>query len=211
MRPALVIGITGGIGSGKTTVANLFADLGVPVIDADDLARRAVARGEPGYEEIVKDFGSEILDEAGELDRRKMREHVFSDSDNRARLEAIVHPRVYAMMKQLLDNLECPYAIVVVPLLIETGGREIVDRVLVVDSPRELQIERTLRRDGATREGVERILAAQTDRRSRLAVADDVIENAASEPDLEDAVGRLHHRYLEEAARIASERPGMKE
>lgn len=211
MRPALVIGITGGIGSGKTTVANLFADLGVPVIDADDLARRAVARGEPGYEEIVKDFGSEILDEAGELDRRKMREHVFSDSDNRARLEAIVHPRVYAMMKQLLDNLECPYAIVVVPLLIETGGREIVDRVLVVDSPEKLQIERTLRRDGTTREGVERILAAQTDRRSRLAVADDVIENAASEPDLEDAVGRLHHRYLEEAARIASERPGMKE
>lgn len=159
----------------------------------------------------MKDFGSEILDEAGELDRRKMREHVFSDSDNRARLEAIVHPRVYAMMKQLLDNLECPYAIVVVPLLIETGGREIVDRVLVVDSPRELQIERTLRRDGATREGVERILAAQTDRRSRLAVADDVIENAASEPDLEDEVVRLHHRYLEEAARIASERPGMKE
>lgn len=211
MRPALVIGITGGIGSGKTTVANLFADVGVPVIDADDLARRAVARGEPGYGEIVEHFGSEILDEAGELDRRKMREHVFSDPGKRARLEAIVHPRVYAMMKQLLDNLECPYAIVVVPLLIETGGREIVDRVLVVDSPEELQIERTLRRDGTTREGVERILAAQTDRRSRLAAADDVIENAASESDLKDEVVSLHHRYLEEAARIASERPGMKE
>lgn len=211
MRPALVIGITGGIGSGKTTVANLFADVGVPVIDADDLARRAVARGEPGYGEIVEHFGSEILDEAGELDRRKMREHVFSDPGKRARLEAIVHPRVYAMMKQLLDNLECPYAIVVVPLLIETGGREIVDRVLVVDSPEELQIERTLRRDGTTREGIERILAAQTDRRSRLAAADDVIENAASESDLKDEVVSLHHRYLEEAARIASERPGMKE
>jgi len=211
VRPALVIGITGGIGSGKTTVANLFADVGVPVIDADDLARRAVARGEPGYGEIVEHFGSEILDEAGELDRRKMREHVFSDPGKRARLEAIVHPRVYAMMKQLLDNLECPYAIVVVPLLIETGEREIVDRVLVVDSPEELQIERTLRRDGTTREGVERILAAQTDRRSRLAAADDVIENAASESDLKDEVVSLHHRYLEEAARIASERPGMKE
>jgi len=211
VRPALVIGITGGIGSGKTTVANLFADVGVPVIDADDLARRVVARGEPGYGEIVEHFGSEILDEAGELDRRKMREHVFSDPGKRARLEAIVHPRVYAMMKQLLDNLECPYAIVVVPLLIETGEREIVDRVLVVDSPEELQIERTLRRDGTTREGVERILAAQTDRRSRLAAADDVIENAASESDLKDEVVSLHHRYLEEAARIASERPGMKE
>lgn len=211
MRPALVIGITGGIGSGKTTVADLFADLGVPVIDADDLARRAVARGEPGYGEIVEQFGSEILDEAGELDRRKMREHVFSDPGKRARLEAIVHPRVYAMMKQLLDNLDCPYAIVVVPLLIETGGREIVDRVLVVDSPEELQIERTLRRDGTTRAGVERILAAQTDRRSRLAAADDVIENAASESNLKDEVVSLHHRYLEEAARIASEQPGMKE
>lgn len=211
MRPALVIGITGGIGSGKTTVANLFVDLGVPVIDADDLARQVVARGEPGHEEIVKDFGSEILDESGELDRRKIREHVFSDPDKRARLEAIVHPRVYALMTQQLDDLECPYAIVVVPLLVETGGRDIVDRVLVVDSPEELQIERTLRRDGTTREGVERILAAQVDRRSRLAAADDVIVNAASEPELEGEVAGLHHRYLEEAARIASERPEMKE
>lgn len=211
MRPALVIGITGGIGSGKTTVANLFADRGVPVIDADDLARRVVAHGEPGYEEIVKQFGSEILMETGELDRRMMREHVFSDPDKRERLEAIVHPRVYAEMKRQLDDLEGPYAIVVVPLLIETGGRDIVDRVLVVDSPEELQIERTLRRDGATREGVEKILAAQADHRSRLAAADDVIENAASKRELEGAVARLHRRYLEEAARIASEQPEVKE
>lgn len=211
MRPALVIGMTGGIGSGKTTVANLFADLGVPVIDADELARRVVARGEPGHEEIVNHFGSEILDASGELDRRMMREHVFSDPDKRERLEAIVHPRVYALMKKQLADLDCPYAIVVVPLLIETGGREIVDRVLVVDSPEELQIERTLRRDGTTREGVESILAAQADRPTRLAAADDVIENAASEKELEGEVARLHRRFLARAARVASERPGMKE
>ena len=211
MRPALVIGITGGIGSGKTTVANLFARLGVPVIDADDLARQAVARGEPGHEEIVNHFGSEILDAAGELDRRMMREHVFSDPEKRERVEAIVHPRVYAEIKRQLGDLDCPYAIVVVPLLVETGGRDIVDRILVVDSPEELQIARTLRRDGTTREGVEKILAAQADRRSRLAAADDVIENAASEPALEDEVARLHHRYLEDASRVARQRPGMKE
>lgn len=211
MKPALVIGITGGIGSGKTTVANLFAALGVPVIDADDLARSVVARGQPGYDEIVRHFGSEILTEAGELDRRKMRERVFSDAGKRERLESIVHPRVYAEMSRQLEGLEAPYAIVVIPLLIETGGRDIVDRVLVVDSPPELQIERTLRRDGTTRSGVERILAAQVDRHSRLAAADDVIENAASESTLEDDVARLHHRYLAQAARVASERPGMKE
>lgn len=211
MRPSLVIGITGGIGSGKTTVANLFAALGVPVIDADDLARRVVAPGEPGYEEIVQHFGSDILTEAGELDRRKIRERVFSDPDKRERLEAIVHPRVYAELNRQLDELASPYAIVVVPLLIETGRQDIVDRVLVVDSPQELQIERTLRRDGTTRAGVEEILAAQTDRRSRLAAADDVIENAGSESTLEGEVARLHHQYLEVAARIASERPGMKE
>jgi dephospho-CoA kinase len=203
--------MTGGIGSGKTTVANLFADLGVPVIDADELARQVVARGEPGHAEIVEQFGSEVLDAGGELDRRMMREHVFSHPEKRERLEAIVHPRVYALMKKQLADLDSPYAIVVVPLLIETGRREIVDRLLVVDSPEELQIERTLRRDGTTREGVENILAAQVDRPTRLAAADDVIENDGPETSLAHDVASLHRRYLAEAARIASERPGMKE
>lgn len=211
MRPALVIGITGGIGSGKTTVADMFADLGVPVIDADDLARRVVARGEPAHAEIVQAFGRDVLADSGELDRRRMRDRVFSDPDKRERLEAIVHPRVYAEMRRRLDDLESPYAIVVVPLLIETGGRDVVDRVLVVDSPEELQVERTLQRDDTSRAAVEKILAAQVDRRSRLAAADDVIENAASKSVLEGAVSRLHQQYLGTAARIASERAGMKE
>lgn len=209
--PVLVIGITGGIGSGKSTVARMFTELGVPVIDADDLARDVVARGEPAYEALVREFGRSILTESGDLDRREMRERVFSDADKRARLEAIVHPRVYAEMTRRLAAIDGPYAIVVVPLLIETGRRDFVDRVLVVDAPEELQIARALRRDGTSRGGVERILAAQVDRRTRLAAADDVIENDSSESALRDRVADLHRRYLETAARVASERDGMKE
>lgn len=167
--------------------------------------------GQPAYEEILQHFGPEILTKSGELDRRQLRERVFSDSAKRARLEAIVHPRVYAEMKQQLDCLETLYAIVVVPLLIESGGVKLVDRVLVVDSPEETQIERTYRRDGTTRAEIENILAAQLDRSSRLSEADDIIENDASVEALEEGVSRLHRKYLTEAARIASERPGMQE
>jgi len=151
------------------------------------------------------------MTKSGELDRRQLRERVFSDSAKRARLEAIVHPRVYAKMKQQVDRLETPYAIVVVPLLIESGGMELVDRVLVVDAPEELQIERAYRRDGNTRAEIENILAAQLGRSARLSEADDVIENDASLAALEEGVSRLHRKYLAEAARIASERPGMQE
>jgi len=211
VRPVLVIGITGGIGTGKTTVANLFSSLGVPVIDADELARQVVAPGQPAYEEILQHFGTTILSESGDLDRRRLREHIFSDSAKRDRLEAIVHPRVYAQMKHLLDALETPYAIVVVPLLIESGASELVDRVLVVDSPEELQIERTRDRDGTTRAAVKKILAAQLDRNARLSAADDVIENNSSVEALGKVVSRLHRQYLSEAERIASGQPEMKQ
>ncbi len=211
MRPVLVIGVTGGIGSGKTTVANLFSSLGVPVIDADELARQVVAPGQPAYEEILQHFGTTILSKSGELDRRRLRARIFSDSAKRDRLEAIVHPRVYAQMKHLLDCLETPYAIVVVPLLIESGARELVDRVLVVDSPEELQIERTHRRDGTTRAAVKKILAAQLDRSARLSAADDIIENDASLEALAKVVSRLHRQFLSEAEHIASEQPEMKQ
>lgn len=211
MRPSLVIGITGGIGSGKTTVANLFSSMGVPVIDADELARQVVVPGQPAYEDIVRFFGPSVVLDSGELDRHQLRERVFSDPATRVHLEEIVHPRVYARMKQLLDGLDAPYAIVVVPLLIETAGRELVDRVLVVDATEEVQIDRTNRRDGTNSAIVEKILAAQLDRGSRLSAADDVIENNASEAALQEAVSRLDRQYRAEAARIASERPKMKE
>ncbi len=192
-------------------MANLFSSLGAPVIDADELARQVVAPGQPAYEEILQHFGTTILSKSGDLDRRRLREHIFSDSAKRDRLEAIVHPRVYAQMKRLLDCLEAPYAIVVVPLLIESDGNELVDRVLVVDSPEDLQIERTRDRDGTTRAAVGKILAAQLDRSARLSAADDVIENDASMEALGKAVSRLHRQYLSEAGRIASGRPEMKQ
>lgn len=211
MRPALIIGITGGIGSGKTTVAHLFSSLGIPVIDADELARQVVVPGQPAYEEILRLFGPGVLLKSGELDRGQLRERAFSDPATRVHLEEIVHPRVYAQMKQQLDYLDTAYAIVVVPLLIETGARDLVDRVLVVDCPEELQIARTIRRDGTDIAVIESILAAQLDRGSRLSAADDVIENNASEEALEEAVFRLDRRYRTDAARIASGRRKMKE
>lgn len=211
MRPHLVIGLTGGIGSGKTATADLFSDLGVPVIDADELARRVVRPGEPAFEEIVRAFGARVLSESGELDRRAMRDCVFADAEQRSRLEAIVHPRVYAEIRRQLDALDTAYAIVVVPLLIESGGTDLVDRILVVDAPRELQIERVSRRDGVSAADVERVLAAQLDRRTRLAQADDIIENGASEASLEHQVAALHRRYLADSARIASRGREMKQ
>lgn len=211
MKPHLVIGLTGGIGSGKTAVANLFAARGIPVVDADEIARQVVMPGEPAYDEIVRVFGADMLTTSGELDRRRMRERIFSDPAGRERLEAIIHPRVYAAIDRRLNALDGDYAIVVVPLLLETGGADRVDRVLVVDAPRELQIARVSRRDGTCAVAVEKILAAQIDRRARLEAADDVIENDASETALADKVAALHEKYLARAARIASQRPEMKE
>jgi len=211
VRPALVIGITGGIGSGKTTVANLFSSLGVPVIDADELARQVVVPEQPAYDEILRLFGTEVALPSGELDRKQLRERAFSDPAARVQLEEIVHPRVYAEMKRRLDSLDTAYAIVVVPLLIESGGRDLVDRVLVVDSPQQLQIARTERRDGTDPAIIEKILAAQLDRDARLSAADDIIENNASLEVLTEAVHGLDSQYRGEAARIASERPEMKE
>ena len=211
MRPHLVVGLTGGIGSGKTAVASLFAALDVPVIDADELARDAVTPNRPAFDDIVREFGPGVLTSTGKLDRRSMRESVFADPEKRRRLEAIIHPRVYAEIERQLDALDADYAVIVVPLLIETGGTELVDRVLVVDAPEELQIERVSRRDGTTEASVRQILSVQLDRETRLAAADDVIQNDDSEASLSEKVSALHRRYLEISARIASRRQEMKE
>jgi dephospho-CoA kinase len=211
VRPALIVGITGGIGSGKTTVADLFSSLQVPIIDADEIAKQAVMPGNPAYEEIIEQFGPGILTASGELDRRRLRERAFSDPVARTNLEEIIHPRVYAAITAQLAALNAPYAIVVVPLLIETGAKELVDRILVVDTSEESQIERTNRRDGTSRDTINKILAAQLDRRSRLSAADDVIENSSTVEALKVAVSKLNRKYLDEAARIASKQPKMKE
>ena len=194
-----MVALTGGIGSGKSTVADLFAEHGVPVLDADVLAREVVAPGQPALAEVVSAFGPEVLDDGGHLDRAELRERVFSDADQRRQLEQILHPRIRVEMNRRLERLGGSYCLVCIPLLFETGRSSDFDRVLVVDVPTEIQIERTFKRDGSQRTTIEGILAAQIDRRTRLELADDVIDNSADIETLRGDVDKLHHKYLEMA------------
>ena len=198
----LIVGLTGGIGSGKSTVADMFAKRGVPVIDTDVIAREVVAPGTEGLDEVVAAFGSDVLTAGGELDRRRLRERVFGDVSARHRLEAILHPRIENRVRQALAKLDAPYAIVVIPLLAETGGYPFIEHVLVVDTSREEQIRRTMARDGVDRDTVERILAAQADRESRLALADDIIDGELPLSGLEEQVALLDQRYREMAREL---------
>lgn len=192
----LRIGLTGGIASGKTTVANLFAELGVPVIDTDVIARQVVEPGEPALAEVKEAFGAEVIDSRGRLDRGRMRERVFSSASARKRLEAILHPFIRARMLEESAAANGAYQIIVVPLLVESGLEGLFDRVLVVDVPRDTQLSRLLSRDRETRSQAERILKSQASRERRLAKAHDVIENTAGLDDLREDVRRLHERYL---------------
>jgi len=195
----LVVGLTGGIGSGKSTVAGLFAERGVPIIDTDELAREVVAPGSPGLQQLVDRFGNDILTADGQLDRAKLRERIFQDEAARRDVEAILHPRIEARVRDRLAALEAPYALVVIPLLAETGGYPFIEHVLVVDASRETQIRRVMERDGIDRPAVERILAAQADRQRRLALADDVIDGELPLPALRERVAQLDQRYREMA------------
>ncbi len=192
----LRVGLTGGIGSGKSTVAALFAALGVPVVDADELAHALAEPDQPAYDEIVKIFGKSICDAAQSIDRKKLRERVFKNPAERAQLEAILHPRIRDAARSQLNKLHAPYCILVVPLLIETGFGDLVDRVLVVDASEEQQIQRTMRRSRLSEMEVRAILAAQISRRERLQKADDVIENSADENHLAQQVAQRHAQYL---------------
>lgn len=192
-----VIGLTGGIGSGKSTVADLFAHMGAAVIDTDLIARQLVTPGSPALAEIRAAFSDAVLDSAGKLDRAGLRRLVFADAAARGRLEAILHPRIRSDVKHALAQVHAPYAVVVVPLLIETGGySDMLDRVLAVDCPETLQIERVMARNGLSAEEVRAIIATQASRAARLAAADDVIENTGSAETLRSAVAALHQRYL---------------
>jgi dephospho-CoA kinase len=193
----LRIGLTGGIASGKTMVSRLFAARGVPVIDTDDLAREVVEPGTEGLAAIRERFGAAVIGADGRLDRRALREQVFRSSEARRDLEAITHPRIRALLEQRSAAAGGPYQILVIPLLVESGRRMAVDRVLVVDCPESLQRERLMRRDGSSRTQAEAILAAQASRAERLALADDVIRNDGDPAAVETAVAALHQRYLE--------------
>ncbi|MEE8429117.1 MAG: dephospho-CoA kinase [Gammaproteobacteria bacterium] len=192
----LVIGLTGGIGSGKSAAADRFASHGVPVIDADSISRELVAPGKPALQEIVQHFGPEYLQPDGTLNRARLSEAVFSELDVRQRLEAILHPKVRQVIQQRLTKLDAPYCIVVIPLLVEANQRDLVDRVLLTDSPLDLRYQRLAERDGKSREQVDRILAAQSHPGNRREVADDIISNDGGWDRLYDQVDALHLQYL---------------
>jgi dephospho-CoA kinase len=201
-RVPLLIALTGGIASGKSAVANIFAKLGVAVIDTDVIAREIVAPGCAALERITAEFGSEILDAEGKLDRSKMRERVFSNPADRQRLEAITHPAIRAELARQSAGADGLYQVHVIPLLVEKGRANEYDRVLVVDCPEEDQVRRLMTRDRASEEQARQILSAQALRGDRLAVADDVIVNTGTLADLDAFVRTLHQNYL----RIAEHR-----
>jgi len=196
-RHPLRVGLTGGIASGKSTVARLFAALGVPVIDTDVLAREVVAPGSPVLQQIVARFGDGVLAPDGSLNRGALRAIVFSDPAARADLEALTHPAIRELLEARAAAAGGEYQIHVIPLLVETNAQQRVDRVLVVDCSEELQIRRLQARDGSTEEQARSMLAAQASRAARLAIADDVIRNDGDVETLRNQVEKLHLRYLE--------------
>ncbi|MDP2825564.1 MAG: dephospho-CoA kinase [Sulfuritalea sp.] len=194
-----VVGLTGGIGSGKSAVADLFAERGIAVIDTDAIAHALTAPGGAAMPVIRAEFGAAAATPDGALDRAAMRAMVFANPSARKRLETILHPMIRSESERLLvaDSTRSPYAILMVPLLIEAGDyRKRVDRIAVVDCAEATQIARVISRNGLAREDVERILAAQATRAERLAAADDVIDNDADLAALPPQIERLHVRYL---------------
>lgn len=193
-----VVGLTGGIGSGKSTVVRLFGALGVHWVDADDVAREVVEPGTPALERIAEHFGQEILLPDGGLDRAALRRIVFDAPEERAWLESLLHPVIREeLMRQLHpDNYALPYVLLVSPLLLETDQHELVDKVVVVDVPVDVQIQRTMARDTNDREQVERIIAAQMPREQRLQKADKVVDNSLPLADVEHQIEDLHQAFL---------------
>jgi dephospho-CoA kinase len=194
----LRIGVTGGIGSGKSAVADCFQKLGIAVIDADDIAREVVAPGGKAYDQVISAFGTAILEPDGRISRPRLGAAIFADPERRRRLEAIVHPPVRAEMEARVGRAPGPYAVLVIPLLIEAGQQDMVDRVLVVDASETLRLSRVSSRDGRNEAEVRAIMAAQASRAARLAAAHDWIDNEGSTDSLCSAVARLdaYYRYL---------------
>ena len=192
----LKVGLTGGIGCGKSTVAKIFADLNIPVLDADEIAHRLVEKGQPALVQIQQEFGADILNPDGSLNRKKLRELVFSEPRQKQKLESIVHPLVYQAIQSALEQLSAPYCIISVPLLFETGMTDLVDRILVIDCPVEIQIERVRIRDKLSTETIQSIIDHQVSRACRTAKADDLIDNSDADYGLAERVKKLHNSYL---------------
>ncbi len=192
----LLIGLTGGIGSGKSTACDCFRQLGVPVIDTDEIAHQLVRPGSPVLQQLVQLFGEQVLMADGSLNRTLLRERVFRDGQERARLEALLHPLIRQEMQRQIAQLSAPYVILAIPLLLEKRWQDQIDRVLVIDCSETLQKTRAGLRDGSSPQTIERIIASQVDRETRVNAADDLIDNAGSIDSLRQQVDTLHRRYL---------------
>ena len=199
MNRSFKIGLTGGIASGKTTVANLFSDLGIKIIDADEIAHSITSKQGSAYNKIVKHFGEGVVGDDKKLDRKKLRTIIFNNSELKRDLEQIIHPEVYAIINQKINASQEPYQIIVIPLLIETGYQNFVDRVLIVDCSMETQLARLINRDNETMKNAKKIIANQIERSERLKFADDIIENErkTSINVLKKKILQLHETYLE--------------
>lgn len=195
MGKRFVVGLTGGIASGKTAVSDQLAALGADIVDTDLIAREVVAPGSEGLLAVATRFGAGVLTAEGSLDRAALRRHVFADPGARRELEAILHPRIRALSLARVREGSGPYVVLVVPLLVESGAYGFVNRVLVVDVPETVQLERLRRRDGGDEASAYRILAAQTKRDTRLASADDVIRNTGDRSALDRQAAAAHRRY----------------
>ncbi len=191
-----VIGLTGGIASGKTTISQLFSQLGVPVIDLDVIARQVVEPGQPALQAVIDEFGEEILTAEGRLDRQRLREMIFDQAEKRQLLESILHPVIWHNARQQLASLTSPYCLLVIPLLADKASPVPLDRILVVDIPKDEQVRRLVQRDQISARQAEKILRAQTSRQARLALADDVIDNYGDISAAEKQVKQLHQAYL---------------
>ena len=192
----LAVGITGGIGSGKSAAADRFSELGVPIIDADVIARQIVEPGRPACRKVIDAFGDEVASDDGGLNRAKLRKIIFSEPEKKTLLENILHPEIHAEILRQIAELSTPYTIVVIPLLAESKRQYPLDRILVIDAPAELQVSRVCARDDQSESEVKRVIQLQSSRPDRLAIADDVIENTGTLQSLNNAVDALHERYL---------------
>lgn len=192
----LVVAVTGGIGSGKSTVAELFRAKGVPIIDTDDVARQLVRPGQPLLQQIVTQFGSQFLDASGRLDRKALREYIFTDNQARLKLESLMHPAIHAEVMAQLKKVDSAYCLILVPLLARSSQHYAYNRILLVDAPEDIRVGRTAQRDRQDPDSIRQIIASQPSREEMLALADDVLDNSGDKAALSAGIDSLHQMYL---------------
>ena len=193
----MIIGLTGGIGSGKSAAADYFIDLGIDVIDADIVAKNVLSINSDGYHSFIKDFGEEFLNDNKEINRELLRKEIFSDETKKKRLENIVHPNVRSNISDFINNSRSPYCIIMVPLIFETNSSKNYDRILVIDCDVETQIQRSALRDNQSIKEIKKIINLQASRDQRLSIADDVISNISTLTNLKAEILKLHDKYME--------------